>query len=112
MTTPRDAYVPADEDVIVLFYWELEAWGKPNPAGFRRAWADPFLYAVCDGAAGHNGSNFNVTRQIYWAFETLDDLLASTAAEVAAIRGVGPKAMALLVAELDRRELKLAEVAS
>jgi hypothetical protein len=103
---PTRRHVPADEDVIVLFYWELEGWGKPNPAGSVRGWADPFLYAVC------NGSNFNVTRPIYWAFETLDDLLASTHEEVAAIKGVGPKAMALLLAELDRRGLKLAEAAS
>jgi hypothetical protein len=51
-------------------------------------------------------------RPIYAAFETLGDLLAATADEIAAIRGVGPKAIALLLAELDRRGLELAEVAS
>jgi hypothetical protein len=112
MATPKHAYVPTDEDVR-SFHWELDRWGKPNPRGSRSRWTDPFLFAVCNcAAAGRQGARFHVVRPIYAAFETLGDLLAATADEIAAIRGVGPKAIALLLAELDRRGLELAEVAS
>jgi hypothetical protein len=78
------------------FGTELDRWGTTNQ--YTKRQEDPFLHAVVRSAGIDNAPY----RALVWGFDTLDDLLPATRADILTIKSVGLKTIALLDAELDR----------
>lgn len=93
---PRGVFDDRDEWAAGYFRKELDEWGSPSKWTGR--YEDPFLHAVVRSAEIPLGPLQALTA----AYSTLDDLLAASRSEVAKVRGVGSKTLALLEAELQR----------